>query len=162
MQALTAYVHRLRGADVNAWSASAQRGKQIYNRLDCSSCHVVAGGGRSAGPELTRIGVARKPEQLRVDLTDPAASLPRSGSVTNFLPIQVVTQDGRTLQGTRLNEDAFSLQMRDEQGQLHSLRKSELKQVDKHFERSSMPAYRLPENELSDLVAYLSSLRGTP
>jgi cytochrome c oxidase cbb3-type subunit 3 len=160
LRALAAYVHQLRGADPGAWTERAARGEQVYRKLDCNTCHVVRGQGRSIGPELSRIGVKRRPEELREDLINPAATLPRAGSVTEYLPVRAVTQQGREVSGTRVNEDAFSIQLRDADGRLHTFRKSDLARVDKHFDRSLMPAYRLADAELGDLVAYLSSLRG--
>lgn len=160
LQALTAYVHQLRGSDPGAFTERAARGEQVYEKLDCSTCHVVRGKGRSMGPDLSAIGVKRRAAELREDLLEPAATLPRAGSFTQYLPVRVVTRDGREISGMRINEDAFSIQLRDLDDRLHSFRKSELQKLDRHFDRSLMPAYSLPDDELEDLVAYLSSLRG--
>jgi len=162
LQALTAYVHRLRGADSSAWSASAARGQAIYARQDCNTCHVLAGQGRSVGPDLTRIGIKRRSAQLHQDLTEPSAALPLAGGMFEYLPVRVVTAQGKDVSGTRINEDAFSIQLRDANGQLHTYKKSELTQLDKHYDQSLMPAYKLPATDMDDLVAYLSSLRGAP
>lgn len=160
LRVLTAYVHRLRGFDSGELTARAARGERVYQKLDCATCHVVRGHGRSVGPDLSRIGVKRRPEELRDDLLNPTATLPRAGSFTEYLPVDVVTRGGREISGMRVNEDAFSIQLRDPDGGLHSFRKSELSRLDRHFDRSFMPAYSLPDEELEDLVAYLSSLRG--
>lgn len=160
LRALTTYVHQLRGSDPGAWTARAARGEQVYGNLDCNTCHVVRGQGRSIGPDLSRIGVKRRPEELRDDLLNPAATLPRAGSVTEYLPVRVATHPGREISGLRINEDAFSIQLRDADGRLHSFKKSELARIDKYFDQSLMPVYRLPDAQLDDLVAYLSSLRG--
>lgn len=160
LRELTAYVHRLRGSDSGAWTARAARGEQIYKRLDCNTCHIVRGVGRGIGPDLSRIGVKRRPQELRDDLLNPAATLPRAGSVTEYLPVRVATDQGRAISGLRINEDAFSIQVRDGVGRVHSFKKSDLTQIERHFDRSLMPGYSLPDTELDDLVAYLSSLRG--
>jgi hypothetical protein len=102
----------------------------------------------------------KKLEQLRQDLEEPGASLPRAGSVIQFLPVRVAARDGREISGTRINEDAFSIQLRDTGGQLHTFGKSELTRIDKYYDSSSMPKYSLDSAKMDDLVAYLSSLRG--
>ena len=80
-----------------------------------------------------------------------------------FLPVRVVTGDGREVRGVRINEDPFTIQLRDTTNQFHSYRKSDLKQLDKEFGKSLMPSFRgrLTDAEVEDLVAYLASLRGT-
>ena len=83
---------------------------------------------------------------------------------SEFLPVQVVTRDGRTVRGVRLNEDVFTLQLRDATGAFHSFRKSEVKSISKETGASLMPGIsnRLSAAELDDLVAYLASLGGAP
>ena len=73
-----------------------------------------------------------------------------------------MTREGREVRGARINEDTFTIQVRDSNGQLHSFRKAELRQIEKEFGKSLMPAYkeRLSASEVGDLVAYLSSLGG--
>ena len=82
----------------------------------------------------------------------------------SFLQVRLVTTDGRRLTGVRVNEDPFSIQIRDFSDRLHSFWKSELAQLDKDWGRSPMPGYRdvFTAAELDDLVAYLVSLRGEP
>jgi putative heme-binding domain-containing protein len=162
LAALVGYVHQLRSVDATAWSERAARGQAIYRKLDCGSCHVVAGQGRGVGPELTRIGIVRKTAELHQDLAEPAASSPKAGSVIQYLPVRVVTLTGREISGLRINEDAFSIQLRDTNDGFHTFRKSDLSRIDKHYETSLMPSYKLSAAEMDDLVAYLSSLRGTP
>jgi putative heme-binding domain-containing protein len=162
IEALVGYVHQLRSVDSTAWSQRAARGQAIYRKLDCSSCHVIAGQGRGVGPELTRIGIARKTAELHRDLVEPAASSPKAGSVIQYLPVRVVTSAGQEISGLRINEDAFSIQLRDANDGFHTFKKSALSRIDKHYETSLMPSYKLSAAEMDDLVAYLSSLRGTP
>jgi cytochrome c oxidase cbb3-type subunit III len=164
---LVAYVRSLGRAAAVA-RGDAQRGHEIYTRLGCASCHIVSGQGGSFGPDLTGIGVSRGGAYLKQSIIGPAETLPRGLSLVpgrgfvEFLPVHVVTADGKDLRGVRINEDPFTIQLRDTSNQFHSFRKSELKSLDKEFGKSLMPGFRgrVTDGELDDLVAYLSSLRG--
>ena len=66
-----------------------------------------------------------------------------------------------TVTGRLLNQDNFTVQMIDEQGKLRSFIKSELRDSTV-LSKSPMPSYkgRLTDQEVSDLVTYLMSLKG--
>jgi hypothetical protein len=72
-----------------------------------------------------------------------------------------VTKDGRTINGRRLNEDTFTIQLMTDQEQLMSVQKSDLKEF-RILTTASMPSYKdkLGPQQLADVVAYLASLRG--
>jgi mono/diheme cytochrome c family protein len=72
-----------------------------------------------------------------------------------------VTKDGRTIRGRRLNEDAYTVQLIDEQSRLVSLNKADLRSVE-FVATSSMPSFQntLTADERADLVSYLLSLKG--
>jgi hypothetical protein len=76
-------------------------------------------------------------------------------------PVRLVTKDGRTINGRRLNEDTFTIQLITDQEQLLSVQKSDLREF-RILTVASMPSYKdkLGAQQLSDVVAYLSSLRG--
>jgi cytochrome c oxidase cbb3-type subunit 3 len=165
---LMAYVRSLGRTAGTANVGEVQKGSTIYQRSGCASCHVIKGEGGTAGPELTIIGTQRGPDYLRQAILDPAAALPHgtlpvpSRNLDEFLPIRVVTRDGKEVRGLRINEDTFTIQIRDSTNELHSFRKADLREVQKEFGKSLMPAFkdRLAASDLNDLVAYLSSLRG--
>jgi cytochrome c oxidase cbb3-type subunit 3 len=134
------------------------RGETLFRTKGrCLECHTVAGQGGSLGPELTEVGARRSAAYLRRALLDPPSALPEG-----FVQVRVVTKDGRRLTGVRLNEDTYSLQMRDLSNRLHSFWKAELKEYHKDRGQSPMPSYRgiFSDAEIDDLVAYLASLRG--
>jgi putative heme-binding domain-containing protein len=134
-----------------------EKGKTIYHSQGCATCHIVRGDGGNLGPELTEIGARRSPAYLREALIDPGASAP-----DGFLVVSVTMLDGRTARGARINEDSFTIQLRDLNNQFRSFRKSDLKALKKEFGVSTMPSYKngLTLSELDDLVAYLAGLRG--
>jgi putative heme-binding domain-containing protein len=94
---------------------------------------------------------------LRAAVLDPASTLPE-----DFLQVRAVTKDGQTITGVRLNEDVFSIQIRDLSGAIHSFLKDDLKELQRDTGKSPMPSFRgtLSASEVDDLVAYLVSLRG--
>jgi hypothetical protein len=72
-----------------------------------------------------------------------------------------VTKDGTVINGRRLNEDTYSIQIMDDRERLHSLLKTDLREFT-ILKTSPMPSYKdtLSGEELSDLLGYLLSLKG--
>ena len=81
---------------------------------------------------------------------------------TEYLPVSVVSRDGSETRGVRINEDSFTIQIRDANGKFYSFRKGEVTNVDKQLGRSMMPSYkdRMNAADTDDLIAYLYSLGG--
>ena len=122
----------------------------------CLTCHRVQGKGSRLGPDLTDIGTLRTAEQLMTSLLEPDAEiLPEN----RFY--RVVARDGATTSGRLLNLDTFQVLMLDEKEQLRSFQKSELREHG-FVKGSKMPSYRerLSRQELADVIAYLSTLKG--
>ena len=122
----------------------------------CLTCHRVQGKGSRLGPDLTDIGTLRIAEQLMTSLLEPDAEiLPEN----RFY--RVVARDGATTSGRLLNLDSFQVLMLDEKEQLRSFQKSELREHG-FIKTSKMPSYRerLSRQELADVIAYLSTLKG--
>jgi mono/diheme cytochrome c family protein len=76
-------------------------------------------------------------------------------------PVRAVTRDGTVINGRRLNEDTYTVQLIDDHEKLVSLMKSDLRQYT-IVTASPMPSYKdtLTPDELADVVAYLLSLKG--
>lgn len=168
LRQLVSYVRSLAPTAEPPIRGNVQKGRGFYDALGCASCHIVNGQGGSFGPTLTEIGRLRGPQYLRQAIIDPSSVLPRgtlpvpARGFSEFLPVLVVTRDGREVRGVRINEDVFTIQLRDASNAFHSFRKSDVKSVQKEIGKSLMPSYtgRLSAAELDDLIAYLSSLRG--
>jgi mono/diheme cytochrome c family protein len=75
-------------------------------------------------------------------------------------PVRIVTKDGRTIRGRRLNEDTYTVQIIDDQERLLSIAKADVRTFDVDS-KSPMPGYagRLTDDEIADVVAYLLTLR---
>jgi cytochrome c oxidase cbb3-type subunit III len=157
LRELAAYVRKLGQVQLAVLPGNPKRGAELYQTKGaCADCHTLFGEGGAFGPDLTGVGARRSPQHLRESLLNPVADFPRG-----FAFIRAVMRDGRTLTGVRVNEDSFSIQLRDATGTLHSLWKAELREFHKDLKKSPMPSYRakLTPGELDDLVAYLASLQ---
>ena len=139
----------------------ATRGEQIFwakERGNCGQCHMIGARGGRIGPNLSRIGAARSAVALEREIRRPAEVIP-----VGFETVTVVTKDGRRIRGARKNEDTFSVQIMTPAEELRSFLKRNVKEVVAEENVSLMPAYgpdRLTDDELTDLVRYLRTLRG--
>jgi hypothetical protein len=95
----------------------------------------------------------------------PRGTLPvPARGYSEYLPVLVVTREGQEVLGMRINEDAFTIQLRDLANQVHSFRKTAVARVEKQPGTSLMPdvSKQLSPGDLDDLVGYLTTLRGAP
>ena len=126
-------------------------------RAGVSSCHRVGTRGSRLGPDLTDIGGLRRAVQLERALLDAT----RDPS-PEYRSVRVVAKDGKEYKGRLLNLDTFTVQMLDSNERLRSFSKTDLREVTV-ITNSGMPSYKdkLNTQELSDLVSYMASLKGT-
>ena len=165
---IVAWVRKLGDTTSTAAPGSVDRGGLLYQgKGACVRCHALKGFGGAIGPDLTDVGARRTIAYLRTSLIDPETEVPQTRTVDapreNFLLVSVEIR-GRRIEGVRVNEDAFSILVRDMSGELHSLNKADISSLTKRWGKSPMPSYRtvLSERELDDLVAFLASQRGEP
>ena len=165
---VAAYVRSLGQRPEEALPGDPARGRDVYGRSGCATCHIVNGDGASIGPDLSDIGAQRGASFLRQSLVDPAAARPERPmpyepySYEAYLMVRAQPRGGQEITGIRVNEDAFTIQIRDQQ-RLHSFRKRDLERLVREPGISLMPGYRdtLKPRELDDLVAFLMTLRVT-
>lgn len=154
---LALFIHQLSSGGEKAakFSGDPDKGRAVYERNGCAGCHEIAGKGSTFGPDLTRVGGARSLEYLRDSIVKPSADVPES-----YQAVSVVTRDGKKISGIRINEDTFTVQLRLPNEEFRSFVKEEQREV-RAETKSLMPAYTsLPPEDLQNLIAYLSSLRG--
>jgi putative heme-binding domain-containing protein len=170
---LILYVRGLKVAKSEAVAGDGSVGERLFwGKADCGRCHTVGPRGGRIGPDLTGIALRRSPAHLQATILDPAANIPDSFTFyrrvvfmpDNFLQVRVVTASGQTIHGIRIDEDAFTVQLRDFSGHLYSFRKDEVRELVKEWGKTPMPGYRgvLNETEIRDLVAFLATLQGSP
>jgi putative heme-binding domain-containing protein len=154
---MSAFVRTLGRAGEGSIRGDAKKGAALVRgKGACLGCHVLNGEGGHVGPPLTDIGVRRSPLYLRNKLIDPTQEL-----AANYSVVKLTTRDGKTLTGVRMNEDTYSIQVRDNNLGLHSFWKQDLTELNVE-QRTSMPSYakKLTEQELNDIVAFLATTGG--
>jgi putative heme-binding domain-containing protein len=135
----------------------ADGGRTLFNgKGGCTRCHRVDGQGSRVAPDLSDIGATRSAGSLLRSLTDPTGQM-----MPINRPVRAVRRDGTVVNGRRLNEDTYTVQLIDDQEKLVSLTKSDLREYT-ILTVSPMPSFRdkLDPDELADVVAYLLSLKG--
>jgi putative heme-binding domain-containing protein len=171
LRTLAGYVLSLRTNLAPAASSPGSRGAELFRgKGKCLDCHRVNGEGSASGPDLSDIGRHRDRQWIRRALLEPESAIYDSFTnyrwtilvPDNFLQVGLTTAAGERIVGSRLNEDPFSIQIRDTTGRIRSFLKSELTGIEKNWGKSPMPSYReiLSRSELDDLVTYLTGLRG--
>lgn len=154
---LVVYIHELgsSGARREPVPGDPAAGRKVYESSGCGGCHRIGGEGSIYGPDLSRVGVGRPTGYIRESILDPGKDIPEE-----YQGVTVVTRDGRRVSGIRINEDTFTVQLRDPSQHFRLFDKSQVREV-VHETRSMMPAYTsLAPAELNNLLAYLDSLRG--
>jgi putative heme-binding domain-containing protein len=155
---IVSYLRNMNSADAKgALIGNVARGKELFSGAgNCASCHAINGKGPRVAPDLGDVGALRTADLLHRKLVDPSA---------NLLPInrsiRAVTKDGKTINGRRLNEDTYTVQLVDEHERLVSLTKSDLREFTV-LQTTPMPSYKdkFSAQELADVEAYLLSLKG--
>ena len=158
MTGIIAYLRNMKTVDRGTLkSGDAGRGRAVAEgKGACLTCHRIDGKGSRRAADLSDIGAARSAGYLERALVDPTGQMWPINR-----PVRIVTGDGRTINGRRLNEDTYTVQVAADDGQLISLTKQGLREY-KVSTESPMPSYKsaLTQDELADLVSYLLSLKG--
>jgi putative heme-binding domain-containing protein len=150
-----AYIRSLAASSTAFTAGDAARGETLFRSKGCYQCHRISGEGGRLGPDLTLIGQSRSADYLRRSLVNPNADVPQ-----RYWVVSCTEKSGAQHSGFLMNEDTYTVQLIDMQGELRTMMKSDLQ--DYRVDRASkMPSFRnaLSDSELDDLVAYLSSLR---
>ena len=134
----------------------ASKAMGLIQANGCLSCHRVGEEGSYLGPDLNGVGAGHSPEQIRAALVSPNKEV-----LAENRTVQLVTGDGKTVTGRLLNQDGTSVQIIDSSSQLRSFEKSTLRQFT-IVTTNPMSSYadKLSAQDLTDLVHYLSSLKG--
>ena len=158
LMAVIAYIRNMRTFDAkDVLIGDATRGRGLFEgKGECTKCHRVNGKGPRVAPDLSDVGTVRTPDDLRRAIIEPEVDIRFANRF-----IRAVTKDGKVINGRRMNEDTYTVQVIDEQEKLVSLVKADLREYGL-VRRTGMPSYRdkLSNTEVADIVAYLLTLKG--
>jgi putative heme-binding domain-containing protein len=158
MAGIIAYLRNMNSFDVATVKlGNAASGRAVFEgKGACATCHRIGRTGSRVGPNLSDIGAVRSAGSLQRSLVDPTSQM-----MPVNRPVRVVTKDGTVINGRRLNEDTYSLQIIDDREQLHSLVKADLREFT-IVKTSPMPSAKgtLSDAEIADMLAYLLTLKG--
>src|SRR5262245_16350270 len=138
-------------------TGSADRGRAaVESKGECLRCHRIGAQGSRVAPDLSDIGAIRSAGSLLRSLSDPVSQM-----MPINRPVRAVMRDGTVINGRRLNEDTYTVQLIDDREKLVSLTKADLREFTV-LTTSPMPSYKdtLSSDDLADLLAYLLSLKG--
>ena len=132
-------------------AGDAEAGERIFfGTGQCATCHMLRGRGTPNGPDLSNVGLRLKPEQLKQSLTDPDAAIADGWGMTS-----ATLNDGSTLHGFARAQGSHDIVLQANDGKLHLLVDSDYKEIVPGT-HSEMPAYKGSDDEVLDLVAFLS------
>jgi putative heme-binding domain-containing protein len=133
------------------------RGEDVYRRaqLLCVHCHAIGGAGGKVGPDLTSIGASAPLDYQIESLLAPQAKIKEGYHVS-----MLTKKDGSVATGMVLGEDEGVVSLRDAQGVITDVQKSDL------AKREIVPTSLMPpgltnslrKDEFIDLVAFLGKL----
>ena len=151
-----AWVLALAAAPLFAQGGDAAKGQALAESSGCLNCHRAGDKGSRMGPNFSNIGERRAPERLQRSIVAPDEEvLPENRFV------DVSLKDGTIIRGRLLNHDALSVQLIDSKEQLRSFQTANLREYT-ILDKGLMPSYekRLSAQQVADIVAWLSSLKG--
>jgi putative heme-binding domain-containing protein len=122
----------------------------------CGGCHTVAGVGEKIGPDLSKIGTIRTPRDFLESIVFPSASI-----VRGYETVTVITKAGRIHSGILGRETAAAVSLIATDRSETRIPRSDIEEI-QPSRVSIMPQgldTQLSRQELSDLIAYLASLK---
>ena len=133
----------------------AAAGKQFFlGKGQCASCHMVRGGGRAVGPDLSDAGARMTVDELQQALLEPSAHI-----AAGFGMVTVKLKDGQTVRGFVKSRSSFDIGVQDLEGRYHSLPQDQVSAIEDETHSLMQPVKASPD-ELRDLIAYLGRLTG--
>ena len=156
LEALAAFVHSLNSPAAGvAVPGDRIAGEQwFFGAGKCASCHMVRGGGKAVGPDLSSIGSEMTVEEIRESLLRPEARV-----TPGYELVSVKLRDGSAIRGFARSRSNFDIVLQDLTGAIRPIRENEIVSIEEE-KRPFMPRVEATPEQLENLVAYLSRLTG--
>src|SRR5215813_2655469 len=156
LQELVAFVRSLSAPAIESAAPGdvAAGAAFFFGKGNCSSCHMVKGRGGLLGPDLSELGIERTLPEIEQSLRAPGARL-----TPGFRLVSARLRDGQRLRGFAKNESNYDLQLQSLDGKLRLLHRDEIAELIRET-ASLMPEVKASQDEMRDLIAYLSRLSG--
>lgn len=135
---------------------NAAAGKAVFSGAgNCLSCHRVGATGSAMGPNLSDVGSRLSADEMNHQLMDPPASIDARNRLC-----EIVLANGQRVRGKLLNQDEYSVQLLNSDGELVAYPRAELHEMHA-VDPPHMPSYKtsLSPQQIDNLIAYLQSLR---
>ena len=153
---IAAYVRTLGAVQQTPVHGDTEHGRVVYRNAGCAGCHIISGEGTGIGPELSGVALRRTSALIRRTILHPDSSLPQG-----FVMVRLQARGEPEMTGLRVNEDSFTIQLKDARGHFRSFEKGKLVTFERQPGKTLMPSYAdsLTNSDLDDLVAWLTTLR---
>ena len=146
-------------AELMRQEGDASRGQTLFaGAATCAKCHVVNGTGKGVGPDLSGVGTKLSRQALYESILAPSAAISH-----NYETYTALLDDGRSLTGLLISQSPEEVIIRGPDAIDLTIPTAAIEELVKQ-PVSLMPAdlaATLTAQELTDLVAWLETLRGT-
>ena len=149
---------RLRVLSQRIRAGNAEAGRNVFfgTRASCSKCHRVGREGGQVGPNLSQIAAIRNSHDFLEAIVLPSASI-----VRGFEPYDIITTEGRVLDGliSRQTPQALYLRLADlsevriERSQIEEIQPARVSIMPQGLDKT------LTTEQLSDLITFLQTLK---
>ncbi|MBI1311274.1 c-type cytochrome [bacterium] len=140
--------------DVLDLAGDAERGRMTFTKK-CSICHKLGEVGHNVGPDIVSVQ-NKSPDDLLIAILDPNRE-----AQPNFTAYNLITNDGRVLNGIIVTESSASITLRRAEGKEDIVPRSEIDQL-VSTGRTIMPEgleKDVSRQDIADLIAFIKSLR---
>jgi putative membrane-bound dehydrogenase-like protein len=138
--------------DLRAATGNAAAGKAVFKE-HCAKCHRLFGEGENIGPDLTTAN-RKDQDYLLTSTVDPSSFIR-----VEYLSVQIVTKDGRSLSGLITEQTPFAITLANTKAELTKIARTDIDET-QPSQISQMPEgglNPLTPQQLRDLFAYLRS-----
>lgn len=146
---------QLQAVDAKLKKGDVGQGRQLFfSKALCSTCHAVGGQGGDFAPDLSNIGQIRSKHDILEAILYPSASFAREHETSKVITKTI------TYTGIIKEQLPGAIVLATGPGQLMRIQRNDINSIQPH-DISMMPPgldKQLTTEELSDLIAYLTSL----